>query len=64
MKCICSVASDYLGVPDKDCEVTPDRLASEACLENYYTQKGDDPDHPSKLPKVCGNCLHWVVVEG
>lgn len=60
---ICSMASDFLGVPSKDCEVAPDAPASKACEENYYRQKEPDPDHPMGLLKVCGNCLYWMVVE-
>ena len=59
MRTICMVASDYLGLLPDDCDAPFDYYAE--CI--YYTQKEDDPDHPTRRIRVCGNCLHWIVVD-
>ena len=63
MRYVCGVALDYLGVLDEECDAPPDNPVSEECKRSYYRQKESDPDHPSVLLKVCGNCLYWVVCE-
>lgn len=57
---VCTVASEYLGLDEEDCIVSFDN--EPRC--SYYHQGEDDPDHPSVLPRVCGNCTHWVVLKG
>jgi len=58
---VCTVASDYLGLPPEECKVSFDNKPGDGC--SYYKMKEDDPEHPSVLPRICGNCIHWVVLE-
>ena len=59
-KSICSVADNYLGAPESECEVDFDK---EIACSAYYTQKQPDTDHPTELPRVCGNCMQYSVVK-
>lgn len=58
---ICTVGADYLGLPIEACKRPYNYMSKALC--GYYRQNEDDPDHPSELPKYCGNCIHWIVLE-
>ena len=60
--CICEIGTDLAGEPQ---EVSPFNDAPESCIKyNHYWEKEPDPNHPSPSIKVCGNCMHFTVVEG
>lgn len=60
MRGCCSVAEDYLGLTPYDYKVSEMRPAEDC---GYFSQIEDDEDHPSVLLRVCGNCIHFSIVE-
>jgi len=61
MKQSCTIGTDYLGLPDDEVSTTWDAGTPDYCP--YYCQVEDDPDHPSKRLRCCGNCTHYIVVK-
>lgn len=61
--CLCK--SEYIGLPKEECEVEWNSVVVEDG-DNYcafFEQVEDDPEHPSIRIGVCGNCIHYIVME-
>jgi len=65
MKQLCIVGLDFLGLSPEEAEVDwkggANNKVEQDCF--YFKQVEDDPEHPFKRAKVCGNCIHYIVMD-
>lgn len=60
------MASEHLGLSDEESEVEWNHEVGEEDKSRYcsfFSPIEDDPDHPYERLKVCGNCIHYIVMK-